>query len=167
MAILEVLKYPDERLRKIAKPITEVDDDIRQLADDMLETMYADNGAGLAAPQVGVQKRIFVCDLSHDKTKPQVFINPEIIETEGIQIIEEGCLSFPGVWAKVERPAWLRVKALDRDGNEFEVEAEKIFAECIDHETEHLNGVLYVDHLSSLKRERLLKKLDKLRRVMM
>ncbi|GAB3001451.1 peptide deformylase [Psychrosphaera aestuarii] len=161
MAILNVLRFPDERLRTVAKPIEVVDDTIKTLIDDMFETMYDENGVGLAASQVDQHVRLFVADCSEDREEPLVFINPEIIAKDGSMINEEGCLSVPHCYAKVDRAEKVTVKALDRDGNPFEYEAEGLLAICIQHETDHLNGVLFVDYLSPLKRERIKKKLAK------
>lgn len=161
MAKLTILEYPDPRLRKKALPVATVDDNIRKLVDDMLETMYAAPGVGLAASQVNVQKRVVVMDLSEEKNEPRCYINPEIIDAEGTAEQEEGCLSVPGVFEKVKRAEKLRFKALDRDGNPFEIEAEGLLAVCIQHEIDHLEGKLFVDYLSPLKRMRAKKKLEK------
>ena len=166
MALLQILKFPDPRLRKVAKPIAVVDDKVRQLADDMLETMYAEPGIGLAGSQVNVQKRIVVMDLSEDKTAPMVFINPEFevlgSETEEM---EEGCLSVPGFYETVQRPRHVKIRALNRDGEPFEMEDDGLLAVCIQHEIDHLNGKLFVDYLSPLKRNRIRKKLEKEQRL--
>jgi peptide deformylase len=164
MALLGVLQYPDERLRTIAKPVSTVDSSIKAIVSDMFETMYEQQGVGLAATQVNVHQRIIVIDVSEDRKQPLCLINPEITAKEGVQYEFEGCLSFPGVFDKVERAAKIHLKALDQDGNPFELDAEEILAICIQHELDHLNGVLFVDHLSSLKRERARKKLEKMRR---
>ncbi|RUO35544.1 peptide deformylase [Aliidiomarina shirensis] len=161
MAEMTILKYPDERLRTVAKPVESVDDALRQTIDDMFETMYGSQGVGLAATQVNVHKRLFVADCSEDSKEPLVFINPEIIERDGIHENEEGCLSFPNVYAKVERAGKIKVRALDREGEIFEREAEGLLAICIQHEIDHLNGKLFVDYLSPLKRDRIRKKLEK------
>lgn len=161
MTNLTILKYPDERLRTVAKPITDVDDALRKVIDDMLETMYESNGVGLAATQVNVHQRLFVADCSEDQNEPLVFINPEITATDGHFTNEEGCLSFPGVYAKVERAGTVTVKALDRDGAEFSMTADGLLAICIQHEIDHLDGKLFVDYLSKLKRDRIRKKLEK------
>ncbi|MCU7795887.1 MAG: peptide deformylase [Candidatus Thiodiazotropha sp. (ex Myrtea spinifera)] len=161
MAILDILHFPDPRLRNKAKPVAEVDDSIRRLIDDMLETMYEAPGIGLAATQVNVAKRLVVIDLSEDKNEPLCLINPEIIEKDGIEQMEEGCLSVPGIYEKVTRANHIRVRALDRDGHPFEMEAEDLLAVCIQHELDHLEGKLFVDYLSSLKRQRIRKKLEK------
>ena len=166
MAILNILEYPDPRLRTLAQPVEEVTDEIRQLIDDMFETMYAAPGIGLAATQVDVHKRVVVMDLSEDKTEPRVFINPELEPlTDDADLYQEGCLSVPGFFEDVERPLRVRVKALDRDGNPFELVAEGLLAVCIQHECDHLNGKLFVDYLSRLKRDRIRKKLEKQHRL--
>ena len=159
--ILEILEFPDPRLRTEAKPVTEVDERIRTLVDNMFDTMYDAPGIGLAATQVGVAKRVAVMDCSEDKNQQIVMVNPEILETETPEVIDEGCLSVPGVGEKVKRFHKLRFKALDRHGQAFEMEAEGLLAQCVQHEIDHLDGKLYIDHLSSLKRERLLRKLRK------
>ncbi|OOE15802.1 peptide deformylase [Stutzerimonas degradans] len=165
MAILNILEFPDPRLRTIAKPVDVVDDGIRQLIDDMFETMYEAPGIGLAATQVNVHKRVVVMDLSEDKSEPRVFINPEFEAlTEEMDQYQEGCLSVPGFYENVDRPQKVRVKALDRDGQPYEIIAEGLLAVCIQHECDHLNGKLFVDYLSSLKRDRIKKKLEKLHR---
>ncbi|MDG9885066.1 peptide deformylase [Pseudomonas putida CSV86] len=162
MAILNILEFPDPRLRTIAKPVTEVDDAIRQLVDDMFETMYDAPGIGLAATQVNVHKRVVVMDLSEDRSEPRVFINPELEElTQDMGQYQEGCLSVPGFYENVDRPLQVRVKALDRDGKPYELIAEGLLAVCIQHECDHLNGKLFVDYLSTLKRDRIKKKLEK------
>ena len=165
MAILNILEFPDPRLRTIAKPVAMVDDQVRQLIDDMFETMYEAPGIGLAATQVNVHQRIVVMDLSEDRSEPRVFINPEFETlTTDVDQYQEGCLSVPGFYENVDRPTQLRVKALDRDGKPFELEAEGLLAVCIQHECDHLNGKLFVDYLSTLKRDRIKKKLEKLHR---
>lgn len=162
MAILNILEFPDPRLRTIAKPVEQVDEGVRQLVDDMFETMYEAPGIGLAATQVNVHKRIVVMDLSEDKSEPRVFINPELEPlTEELGEYQEGCLSVPGFYENVDRPVRVRIKALDRDGKAFEEIAEGLLAVCIQHECDHLNGKLFVDYLSSLKRDRIKKKLEK------
>ena len=162
MAILNILEFPDPRLRTIAKPVEVVDDAVRQLIDDMFETMYEAPGIGLAATQVNVHKRIVVMDLSEDKSEPRVFINPEFEPlTEEMDQYQEGCLSVPGFYENVDRPQKVRIKALDRDGNPVEEVAEGLLAVCIQHECDHLNGKLFVDYLSTLKRDRIRKKLEK------
>jgi peptide deformylase len=164
MAILNILEYPDERLRVRAKPVETVDDAIRRLIDDMLETMYQAPGVGLAAPQVNVAKRLIVMDISEEKSAPLVFINPEILARDGEEESEEGCLSVPGIFEKVRRAAAVTVRALDRDGKPFEMEADQLLAVCVQHEMDHLEGRLFVDYLSPLKRQRARKKLEKARR---
>ncbi|MBF7728856.1 peptide deformylase [Pseudomonas sp. N040] len=162
MAILNILEFPDPRLRTKAKPVQVVDDALRQLIDDMFETMYAAPGIGLAATQVNVHKRLVVMDLSEDKSAPLVFINPEFaVLCEELEQYQEGCLSVPGFYEVVERPQKVRINALDRDGQAFELIAEGLLAVCIQHECDHLNGKLFVDYLSSLKRDRIKKKLEK------
>lgn len=165
MAKLEILEFPDPRLRTVAKPVEKVDDELRKLIDDMFETMYACPGIGLAATQVNVHQRLIVMDLSEDQSQPRVFINPEITPlTDELAPYEEGCLSVPGFYEKVQRPARVRIKALDRDGNVFEEEADELLATCIQHEIDHLDGKLFVDYVSRLKRDRIKKKLEKLHR---
>jgi peptide deformylase len=161
MAILDILHFPDPRLRNKAKPVAQVDDAIRRLLDDMLETMYQAPGIGLAATQVNVAQRVVVIDISEDKNEPLCLINPEILEKQGVEEMEEGCLSVPGVFEPVSRANQIRVRALDREGNTFEMEAEGLLAVCIQHELDHLEGKLFVDYLSSLKRQRIRKKLEK------
>ncbi|MBW9257021.1 MAG: peptide deformylase [Candidatus Thiodiazotropha sp. (ex. Lucinisca nassula)] len=161
MAILDILHFPDPRLRNKAKPVAQVDDSIRRLVDDMLETMYQAPGIGLAATQVNVAKRVVVIDLSEEKNEPLCLINPEIIERDGIEQMEEGCLSVPGIFETVSRADKIRYKALGRDGVPFEEEAEGLLAVCVQHELDHLDGKLFVDYLSSLKRQRIRKKLEK------
>lgn len=162
MALLPILEFPDPRLRTVAKPVTEVDDNIRRLIVDMFETMYDAPGIGLAASQVNVHKRVVVIDVSEDKSQPLVFINPEIevLDTE-VSEYDEGCLSVPGFYETVVRPEHIRVKALDRDGNPFEIEPQGLLAVCIQHELDHLNGKLFVDHISPFKRTRIRAKLEK------
>ncbi|MBI6486647.1 peptide deformylase [Proteus mirabilis] len=163
MAVLTLLHFPDERLRKVATPVEKVDDEIRTLIDDMIETMYAERGIGLAAPQVNVSKRIVVIDVSENRDQPIVLINPEIISTEDeIMDMMDGCLSIPDSFAPTQRFRYLKVKALDRNGDEIELEAADLFAGCIQHEQDHLNGKLFIDHLSPLKRQRIEKKQKKL-----
>jgi len=164
MARLEILHFPDERLRTRAAPVEVVDDEIRRLVDDMFETMYEAPGIGLAASQVNVHKRVVVIDISEEKNQPLVFINPEILSREGEEEMEEGCLSVPGIYDKVRRAERVRVRALDREGKPFEIEADGLLAVCIQHEIDHLDGKLFVDYLSNLKRQRIRKKLEKARR---
>jgi peptide deformylase len=164
MAKLEILTFPDERLRRCAEPVETVDDRVRQLVDDMLETMYAAPGIGLAAVQVNVARRVVVIDTSDDKDQPLCLINPEILDRSGEEQMEEGCLSVPGFYEQVTRAERVRVRALDRNGEPFELEADGLLAVCIQHEIDHLDGRLFVDHISSLKRQRIRKKLEKERR---
>ncbi len=162
MAILDILEFPDLRLRKKASPVTEVNDALRKIIDDMFETMYAAPGIGLAATQVNVHKQLIVIDISDNKDDPLVFINPKIeIIDQALAEYDEGCLSVPGFYETVSRPRLVRVKAIDRNGNPFELETDGLLATCIQHENDHLNGKLFVDYLSSLKRERIRSKLEK------
>ncbi|HEX4881540.1 MAG TPA: peptide deformylase [Porticoccaceae bacterium] len=162
MAILTILEFPDSRLRKVAEPVAAVDDAIRRLADDMLETMYAAPGVGLAATQVNVQRRLVVMDVSEAHNQPLVFINPEITVLDpALCDYDEGCLSVPGFYEKVSRPERIRVRALDRDGTPFVLEPTGLMAVCIQHEVDHLDGKLFVDYLSALKRQRIRQKLTK------
>lgn len=161
MAILEVLRFPDERLRTVAKPIENVDDSIKTLVKDMLETMHDENGIGLAATQVDVHKRLVVLDVSEKQDNPQVFINPQITHLEGKTISEEGCLSVPNNYAKVERAEKITITALDENGQSFSLDAEGLLAICLQHELDHLQGKLFVDYLSPLKRQRIRTKLEK------
>lgn len=161
MAILDILRFPDPRLRNKAKPVTEIDSEIKKFVDDMLETMYSASGVGLAATQVNVAKRVVVVDVSESRDEPLCLINPEIIEKDGVEESEEGCLSVPGYYEKVKRAEHIRVRALDRDGNQQEFEADGLLAVCVQHEIDHLDGKLFVDYLSSLKRQRIRKKLEK------
>ncbi|GAB1265394.1 peptide deformylase [Aurantivibrio infirmus] len=166
MALLDILEFPDPRLRTKAKPVTNVDDRIRKLVTDMLETMYNAPGIGLAASQVNVHERVVVIDISEDKSEPLVFINPEItVLGEDKADYEEGCLSVPGYSESVARPTQVQVNALDIDGNAFELIPEDLLAVCIQHEVDHLDGKLFVDYLSPLKRQRIRKKLEKEHRV--
>lgn len=161
MAQLTILHYPDPRLRKPALPVEAVDDRIRALVADMLETMYAAPGVGLAATQVNVRKRVIVMDVSEEKNQPLAFVNPLVLEREGECESEEGCLSVPGFYEAVRRAGRVRVSALDRHGEPFTLEAEGLLAVCIQHEIDHLDGKLFVDYLSPLKRDRIRKKLEK------
>lgn len=162
MAILDVLRFPDPRLRTKAAPVTEVNDDIKRIVDDMFDTMYAEKGVGLAATQVNIHQRIVVIDVSEDKEQSYVLINPEIIKkNDETMVNEEGCLSVPSCYAKVDRHTAVTVKALDRNGNEFELDGEELLAICIQHELDHLEGILFVDYLSPLKRKRIQTKLEK------
>ncbi|WOH36480.1 peptide deformylase [Thalassotalea fonticola] len=166
MTILNVLRFPDERLRTVAKEVTEVNDDIRKITEDMFETMYEENGVGLAATQVNIHQRIVVIDVSDDKSDPLVLINPVITEKSGeIMINEEGCLSVPGNYAKVDRHTEVTVTALDAQGKEFTRQASELLAICIQHELDHLQGVLFIDYLSPLKRQRIKTKLEKAARL--
>ncbi len=164
MALLEILHYPDPRLRNRAEPIVEVDDSIRTLAADMLETMYDAPGIGLAATQINVHKRMLVADVSAENTDPRVFINPVIVERQGTEQMEEGCLSVPGVFELVERADWIAVEYLDLDGQPQRLETDGLLAVCIQHEIDHLDGKLFVDYLSMLKRTRIKDKLKKQQR---
>ncbi len=164
MAKLTILEFPDPRLRKKAVPVDTVDDALRALIDDMFETMYAAPGIGLAATQVDVHRRLLVADVSADKDDPHVFINPEILEKDGVTVTEEGCLSVPGYYEEVKRAEHIRVRYLDRDGREREGEFEGLLAVCVQHEIDHLDGKLFVDYLSEAKRSRIRKKLEKERR---
>lgn len=161
MAILEILEFPDPRLRTVAKPVEQVDDALRKTIDDMFETMYAAPGIGLAATQVNVHKRLLVLDISDEKNQPMVFINPSFEPVAGQQEYNEGCLSVPGYYDNVTRHDRIRVKALDRLGQPFEIEADGLLSVCIQHEMDHLDGKLFVDYLSRLKRDRVKNKLEK------
>ena len=163
MTQLSILRIPDPRLRKVARPVEAVDATVRQLADDMLETMYAERGIGLAATQVNRDLRVLVLDISEARNAPQVFINPEIVARDGKQTCEEGCLSVPGEYAEVERAERIRVSALDRDGEPFELDADGLLAVCIQHEIDHLDGKVFIDYLSPLKRRMIEKRLKKAR----
>jgi peptide deformylase len=161
MALLNILKFPDPRLRTRARPVTEFDDELRRLVADMFETMYEAPGIGLAATQVDVHKRLLVMDVSEDRSRPMVLINPEILEAEGEEEMDEGCLSVPGCYEPVRRAGKIRVRARNEHGETFEIEAEGLEAVCIQHEMDHLEGKLFVDYLSNFKRERIRKKLEK------
>lgn len=161
MAILEILHFPDPRLRTIAQPVRAIDDHVRQTVDDMFETMYEAPGIGLAATQVNLAMRIVVLDTSEEKNNPMCLINPEILAREGDEEMEEGCLSVPGQYEVVHRAEWVRVQYLDRDGDRQEYETDGLLAVCIQHEIDHLDGKLFVDYLSPLKRNRIRKKLEK------
>lgn len=165
MALLDILEFPDPRLRTKAKPITKVTPKISKLADDMLETMYDAPGIGLAASQVNVHQRMLVLDVSDDKSEPMVFINPEILESEGQIESDEGCLSIPGFYEPVERFEKIKVKALDKQGEEFILDAEGLLAICIQHEMDHLEGKLFVDYLSGTKRQLIRKRLLKQQKI--
>lgn len=164
MALLQVLHYPDPRLRNTAQPVAQVDAEVRKLVDDMFETMYEAPGIGLAAIQVNVPKRVIVIDISNDKSQPLCLINPVITHLDGKEVMEEGCLSVPGIYDEVERAKSIEVKALDRDGKPFTLQTDGLLAVCIQHEIDHLDGKLFVDYLSEMKRSRIRKKMDKLRR---
>ena len=164
MTKLVILEYPDPRLRKKAEPVQVVDDAVRQLADNMLETMYAAKGVGLAATQVDVHQRLIVMDVSEERDQPRIFINPQLLKLEGMALAEEGCLSVPGIYDKLSRAAQIRVRALGRDGQPFEMDADGLLALCIQHEMDHLEGKLFVDYLSELKRQLIRRRLDKERR---
>lgn len=158
MAKLKILEFPDPRLRIKARPVETVDDALRQLIDDMFETMYDAPGIGLAAIQVNVPKRVIVIDISEDKSAPQVFINPELIPDGEVIEAEEGCLSVPGIYETVNRPERVKIQALNREGESFETVADGLLAVCIQHEVDHLDGKLFVDYLSRLKQQRIRKK---------
>ncbi|HEY2684159.1 MAG TPA: peptide deformylase [Steroidobacteraceae bacterium] len=164
MTKLAILEYPDPRLRKRAEPVAKVDDAVRQLAADMLETMYAANGVGLAATQVDVHKRLIVLDVSETRDQPLVLINPELLAAEGKGPGEEGCLSVPGIYDKLTRATHIKVRALNLQGEPVEREAEGLLGVCIQHEMDHLEGKLFVDYLSELKRQMIKKRLEKERR---
>ncbi|MBT8132347.1 MAG: peptide deformylase [Gammaproteobacteria bacterium] len=161
---LTILEFPDPRLRTRAKPVEQVDDDLRQLVRDMFTTMYEAPGIGLAATQVDVHKRLLVTDVSPGRDEPLCLINPEIVDRDGVTVTEEGCLSVPDIFARVERSERIRVRALDENGDEREIDAEGLLAVCIQHEMDHLEGKLFVDYLSELKRQRIRKQLEKARR---
>ena len=161
MSILSILEFPDDRLRKKAATVKSVDSKIKTLLADMLETMYEAHGVGLAATQVNVHLQVIVIDVSDEKDQPLFLINPILIEKEGVKEAEEGCLSVPGFFEKVTRAEHIKVKALNANGESFELEARDLLAVCIQHEMDHLNGKLFVDYISSLKRQRIKKKLEK------
>ena len=161
MSILAILKFPDERLRTRAKPVVMVTDETRKIVDDMLETMYGAPGIGLAATQVNIHQQIVVLDVSEEKNEPLCLINPVIVSKDGIEEYEEGCLSVPGIYETVERAEHIKMKALNRDGEVFELETDGLLAICIQHELDHLQGKLFVDYLSPLKRNRIRKKMEK------
>jgi peptide deformylase len=164
MARLNILEFPDPRLRKKARPVESVDDALRQLIDDMFETMYAAPGIGLAATQVDVHQRLLVADVSVEKNQPWVLVNPEILEKDGIAVTEEGCLSVPGYYEEVERAEHVRVRFTDSTGKAIEEDFEGLLAVCVQHEIDHLDGKLFVDYLSEAKRQRIRKRLEKERR---
>ncbi len=161
MANLDILIYPDDRLRNVATPVTDVDEETRALISNMFETMYEAPGIGLAATQINVHQRVVVIDVSENKDQPLTLINPEIIESDGRVEHEEGCLSIPGIYEQVTRPELIKFAAIDRDGNPYEMEADGLLSICVQHEIDHLNGVLFVDHLSALKKRRIRKKMLK------
>ncbi len=164
MALLDILEFPDPRLRTKAKPVAQVDDTLRAFIDRMFDTMYAAPGIGLAATQVDLHQRVVVIDVSEGKDQPLVFINPEILDKTGSQVYQEGCLSVPGIYADVERADQVTVRALDRNGDTFELNADGLLAVCIQHELDHLDGKVFVDYLSPLKREMVRKRLLKAQR---
>ena len=166
MTVLNVLIYPEEHLKVVCDPVLEVNDETRKIIDDMFDTMYQEEGIGLAAPQVDILQRIITIDIEGDKQNQLVLINPEILDAEGEAGIEEGCLSIPGFRALVPRKEKVTVKALDRDGKEFTLKADGLLAICIQHEIDHLNGILFVDYLSPLKRQRIKEKLMKVKKHM-
>ncbi|AVG15638.1 MULTISPECIES: peptide deformylase [Chromobacteriaceae] len=161
MALLNILHYPDERLHTVAKPVEVFDAALQQQIDDMFETMYEAKGIGLAATQVDYHRRLVVMDISEERDERRVFINPEIVAKDGETVYEEGCLSVPGIYDKVTRAEHVKVKALDRDGKPFELEAHGLLAICIQHEIDHLNGVVFVERLSQMKQTRIKTKLKK------
>lgn len=164
MALRTILEYPDPRLRTKAQPVTEFGSELGRLVDDLLETMYAAPGIGLAATQVDAHQRVIVVDVSAERDEPLVLINPEIVSREGARSVEEGCLSVPDIFEEVERAARVRVRAQDREGRVFERDFDEILAVCVQHELDHLEGKLFVDYLSDLRRERIRKKLEKERK---
>jgi peptide deformylase len=164
MTVLNILHFPDPRLRTRAKPVESVDDDVRQIVADMFETMYQAPGIGLAATQVDIHRRIIVLDVSEEKDQPLALINPEILEREGVEEMEEGCLSVPDVFETVQRADRIRFRALNEHGEPYERDADGLLAVCVQHEMDHLEGKLFVDYLSSLKRQRIRKKLEKQKR---
>jgi len=164
MAKLEILEFPDPRLRKVAKPVEDFDEALAAFVEDLYETMYAEQGIGLAASQVDVHQQVLVIDTSEERNAPKAFINPEIITSSGQQIYEEGCLSVPGIYAKVERAEEITVRAFRPDGSPFEMDLAGLDAVCLQHEMDHLQGKLFVDYLSPLKRQMVRKRLEKARR---
>lgn len=162
MEKLDIVLYPDQGLREVCAPIPEMNDDLDKLIDDMLYTMYDAPGIGLAAPQIAVQQRLIVVDVSENGDQPIALLNPEIVQTAGRITWEEGCLSLPGVYANVTRPSEILVRGLNRDGKQVELEAKDLLAVCIQHEIDHLNGKMFTDHLSGLKRTRVMQKYRKL-----
>ena len=164
MAILEIIEFPDPRLRTVAAPVTTFDPALKQFVANLFDTMYEANGVGLAATQVNVHQRVLVADMSEGRSEPLALINAQILERHGSQVYQEGCLSFPGIYADVTRALKVKVRANDADGNTFDMEAEGPLAVCIQHEMDHLAGKVFVDHLSALKRNLLLKRLEKQRK---
>lgn len=164
MSLLDILIFPDKRLRKVAAPVEQFDDELQGLIDNMFETMYDAPGIGLAATQVNVHRQVVVMDLSEAKNEPQVFINPVITQEAGTEEMQEGCLSIPGVYEKIQRAEQVTVEAFDREGKKYTVEADGLLAVCIQHEIDHLQGKLFVDYLSPLKKDRIRKKMEKLAR---
>ena len=165
MPMLEILEFPDPRLRTVAELVTEFDESLIGLSEEMLKTMYSANGIGLAATQVDRHKRLLVLDISEDRDAPKVYVNPEILTESGEQVCEEGCLSVPGIYANVTRADKIRIRARDAHGRVFEEDAEGLHAVCLQHEMDHLNGKLFVDYLSPLKRRMVKKKLEKNRKL--
>lgn len=168
MSVRPILTAPDPRLKAVSEPVSRVDDEIRKLVDDMLESMYAADGVGLAAIQIGVPKRVLVMDLARKdgKREPRAYINPKLLWTsEETTVVEEGCLSVPDVWEEVERPSRIRAEFLDRDGKLQTMEADGLLATCLQHEMDHLNGILFIDHISKLKRSIALRKVQKAKRL--
>ena len=162
MALLPILRYPDERLHKLAAPVELVNGEIRRLIEDMAQTMYAAPGVGLAATQVDVHKQVIVIDISETRDQLLVLVNPEILERRGVSDFEEGCLSVPGIFEKIERAQWIKLRALDRNGQPFELEANGLLSVCIQHEMDHLQGKVFVEYLSRLKQNRILARIKKL-----
>jgi len=167
MSILRILQYPDPRLHTLAEPVAAVDDEIRKLVADMAETMYAAPGVGLAATQVDVYRQVIVIDVSETRDRLLTFINPKILASSGVSDCEEGCLSVPGIFEKVKRAERIKVRALDREGKTFTLDADGMLSVCIQHEIDHLKGKVFVEYLSRLKQARILNKLKKMRRKMM
>lgn len=164
MTIRQIIYLPDPRLRKVSSDITDFNDELQKLIDDMFETMYDAKGVGLAAPQIGINKRLSVIDVTGDESQQLVIINPKVIESKGEESYQEGCLSVPGAYDTVKRAAWVKIRALDRHGKEFEMDSDGLLGECFQHEIDHLNGRLFVDLLSPLKRSLARKKLAKFKR---
>jgi len=164
MAIYPIIQLPDLRLRAPTAPVTTFDEALRQLIEDMFDTMYAAKGIGLAAPQIAISKKLAVIDVTNNKSHTWCLINPVVIERKGEALMEEGCLSVPGIYDKAPRSLWVKLKALDRHGEEYTIEAEDLLAHCIQHEVDHLNGKLFLDYLSPLKRRLACKKLDKIKK---